>query len=391
MQKKTLLLILGISPFPQDSGGAIRSKNTIIQFSKNFNIYSVIFVDPSYTFAEKEINFLTNLTTSFSFLKIREKSLLVSFLKAIPYHLTCYWNSKLKTIIQSLEKEVKFDEVWIESTQLLYASSFIRTRTKIVFTAYDILTVSFYRRAIESKSFFKKLLRFISLFQVYFYEGHYLKYFNKVITTSEVDSSRIKQLFNPKNVDIIPNGIDKIHFLPYKKKPLYVIGYIGSSSHTPNIFAIDFILNKIVPHLRVLGLKFEIMIVGKNCLTNSGIEELVAIDYLEDVEEFYQKIDLLVAPIFSGSGTRVKILESLSYGRPVITTIIGAEGLPINSNYLSIISKSESLDPQIWSGKISRILNNIKKFDVNNYQMLKKQLKNLTWERNFGINVPTEI
>jgi len=76
-------------------------------------------------------------------------------------------------------------------------------------------------------------------------------------------------------------------------------------------------------------------------------DRIINLGFVEKESNFYKKINILVAPIISGSGTRIKILESLSFGIPVITTEIGAEGLNFNKNFLVIVKKFENFSREI--------------------------------------------
>jgi glycosyltransferase involved in cell wall biosynthesis len=62
------------------------------------------------------------------------------------------------------------------------------------------------------------------------------------------------------------------------------------------------------------------------------VKGIVWYDYIEDVPSFIASKDVLIVPLFSGSGIRIKIPEAMNYGKPVISTSIGAEGLPFEHN-----------------------------------------------------------
>jgi glycosyltransferase involved in cell wall biosynthesis len=98
--------------------------------------------------------------------------------------------------------------------------------------------------------------------------------------------------------------------------------------------------------------------------------------YVKDTKEFYSKIDFLIAPLCSGSGTRIKILESLSYGKPVITTNIGAEGLLIDSKLLHVANTPETMVKQL----IDYVKSPSSSF---NKTQLEVTLRPLLWEKLF--------
>ncbi|MEI6690162.1 MAG: glycosyltransferase [bacterium] len=353
MKKLKLLLISGIPLLPQNNGGATRLKNTLKYLSQKYEI----------TFRE---------------VSVVRKSLWTSITTGIPYHMTNYYNPELRKL---LENE-SFDEIRIEGTQLLYLAQFLPRDVPTTFVSLDISTVSFWRRAWESNNPFVVLLRLASCLQVYIYEKYYLKRFHQVVTMSKIDAAALSNLFGMNNILITPNGIDGIHFLPPRTSKIMTLGFIGSQSHTPNIAAINFITENILPALNTREHEYRVMVLGKFDKLLSENKHVEIIDHIDELRDFYSKIDFLVAPIYSGSGTRIKILESLSYGKPIITTEIGAEGIGIKSKLLTIIPYANERNAKTWVSQITKTYKSINDLS-GELANLEKQLSPLTWENIF--------
>lgn len=346
MNKPKLLLISGIPLSPQNSGGATRLKHTLKYLSQKYEI------------TLKEIATV-------------KKSLWTSLVTGIPYHMTSFYNAEIKEILTSST----YNDIRIEGTQLLYLAKYIRPEVKTKFVELDVSAVSFWRRAWESSNPLVVMVRLFSCLQVYMYERRYLRQYNQVIVMSLTDSQYLAKLYGIKNTQISPNGIDKIEFLPDNGNAVMTFGFIGSASHTPNLAAMKYTVSEILPELKKAGHKYKMIVVGKFDSAIFGDQDIEIIEHIDNLREFYSKIDMLVAPIFSGSGTRIKVLESLSYGRPVVTTQIGAEGIPITSKYLNIGETS-------WVERIIRIYENRVSLK-NELPRLEQQLKPLTWENIF--------
>ena len=73
---------------------------------------------------------------------------------------------------------------------------------------------------------------------------------------------------------------------------------------------------------------------------------------IEDVSEFWNQIDVLMVPLFSGSGTRVKIIEAFTHQKLVLTTSIGIEGIPANDGEHAVIRDRED----DWARAIDEII-----------------------------------
>jgi len=382
MTKPKLLLISGISPFPQTSGGATRIKQTLLHLSKKYEIYFFYFTEKNFIIKKDDRNFLIKNTVYFEPIECGDKSIASSLRTGIPYHFFNYFNNDLIVKLIEIQKKINFDEIRVESTQLLYLQKFLKIKNTI-FVALDVSIISFWRRAFESINPLYILIRLFSFIQVYLYEKKHLKKFKEVLIMSMTDMKYVRKIYGIKNLKISQNGIDAINFLPNKENDILTIGFIGSCSHSPNKKAIEYLLKKISPQLIKIDSNAKILILGRN---NKGIFKIKNntnvefIEYIKNLKDFYSQIDILVAPIFSGSGTRVKILESLSFGRPVITTFVGSEGIKINSNLLYIIPKNKQKKKEFWIDAIINIYNKSGRFGTELLN-LRIELEKLLWTK----------
>jgi len=114
--------------------------------------------------------------------------------------------------------------------------------------------------------------------------------------------------------------------------------------------------------------------------------KIINLGYVKKSKDFYQQIDCLLAPLFVGSGTRIKILESLSFARPVISTQIGAEGIQLRNPLLNLLSKQQSKNGQEWL----RVIKQLSPFAPNpqDLQLLKEQLAEYTWQKQLTKSIP---
>jgi len=383
MSKPKLLLISGISPFPQTSGGATRIKQTLIYLSQKYEIYFYFFLVNGQSLTIEEKSFLDQYTVFFKSFPLIKKSVLLSLKSFLPYHFSNYFSQELINEFKDLQTKTSFAQIRIESTQILYLAKHLLKNQFSKFVALDISTVSFYRRAFASKNSFKVLIRLLSCLQVYLYEKSLLRHFSKIVVMSQKDAFFVKKLFALDKTQISPNGIEKINFLAPRTEKEIAIGFVGSVEHTPNRQALDYLLLQILPALKQAQVKCEVIVLGKNNHHfYPNLSDVKFFDYFVDLKNLYEQIDLLVAPIFAGSGTRLKVLESLSYGRSVITTEVGAEGIEIKSEYLSIIDDNEKKNVRVWVDRIVNLCNQHKnKLDKFELDKLSQQLYNLIWTR----------
>ena len=123
--------------------------------------------------------------------------------------------------------------------------------------------------------------------------------------------------------------------------------FLGSMTYEPNRHAADYLVKKVFPEVKQQVADAKLIIAGnrsdklRELYQGDGIEFL---GFVEDLDHLYQQAQIVCVPIFSGGGTRLKIIEAAAYGLPVVSTGIGAEGLDFeNGKHIMIYENSKSL------------------------------------------------
>jgi len=394
MKRKKLLLVTAIPPFPQDSGGATRIKNTIKELSKSFDIYLISFKIENYNLNSEEKQDLNKWCKKTIFISMNNQKIAGSYFDlGQPYWFSDWYSPELITIVKTILNNQKFDSIQIEFSQLLYLIDYLdkSQQQKCVFTSHDVSTVSFLRRLMETNKIKLKIIHFLRLIEVYLYEKKFIPKYSLVNTVSENDSILLKKYFKPKKIITIPNGIEKIEFLKTKDKKNnnLILGYIGSFSHSPNLTAFLYFVNKIAPKLEENNIKYNFLIAGKNSdneinwhlskVPSEIKNKITNLGFVNSQKDFFQKIDILITPISAGSGSRIKILEALGFGKKIISSSVGAEGININTNLISIANK-----PEEYIKEIKRFILNKEKID---FKKEKENISQLTWEYIFKMYI----
>lgn len=377
---KKILIIEPYCPTPSDSGGRVRIGNTLKFLSRYFKIKLLSFYQ-SRSEVAVNMTWLEKLNIQTSFYQTQDRKFFSYLQQSTPYWFAPWHSPKLIDKLKSINYS-SYSSVLVELTQLLYVVDHLPKNTKKVFVAHDVSTISFWRR-LSDVSLLKRLVHFPRFLEVMFYENHYLKKYDHVVAVSQNDARFLKLFFRLPSVSVIENGIEKIDFIPPSANNGNTnIGYIGSQKHTPNLNTIRFITQKIYPYIRKKGVNINLAGSDNSKSTLSGINYL---GFVPTVRDFYKKIDILVAPIFSGSGSRIKILESLSFGRPVITTKVGAEGIDLQTPLLTIIPPQYQFSPRVWA---RYIIQHPKTFTSEEYTKLATKLNTLHWSRQLEKLIP---
>ena len=132
--------------------------------------------------------------------------------------------------------------------------------------------------------------------------------------------------------------------------------FVGGFRHLPNLEALQWFFNEVVPILKAHGVEFRVLAIGVDpppayAFANSeGILELAG--FKESIEEDMQASSVFLCPILAGSGVRVKLLEAFAFGIPVVSTSIGAEGLATEDGIYCRLADS----PEAFATAIEELL-----------------------------------
>lgn len=175
-----------------------------------------------------------------------------------------------------------------------------------------------------------KPILYIDQLKLKYWELKYWRRSSKVIAMSADDKDTMLTQVPTLSVEIVPNGVDNQYFskkiVDRNKDP--VVMYLGNFTWLQNREAIDVLINKVWPKIKSNIPQAKLWIIGKdakNFFANLESEN-VRVDEVKDIREAYQAAHVLVTPIYSGYGTRLKNFETFASGLPVVTTSIGIGG-----------------------------------------------------------------
>ena len=152
------------------------------------------------------------------------------------------------------------------------------------------------------------------------------------LACSEIDAADMRAA--GARVVICPNGADPVDLLPTPARaagePLRLL-FVGSVSYRPNQQGLEWFIQEVLPRLRQAGTAVELEIVGAPARSLPAAPEVRVRGVVPSLQPFYEHAHAAIVPVLYGSGTRLKVVEAMAYGRPVVATAIGAEGLPVTA------------------------------------------------------------
>jgi glycosyltransferase involved in cell wall biosynthesis len=193
---------------------------------------------------------------------------------------------------------------------------------------FDSMTKNISTR-LKSETLIKRVFYGIELKRVKSYENKVFDHFEHNLLISSID----RHFFRSNKVcDILPLGIEMPEFLDHhdeiEKGDFYDIIFIGNMSYTPNIEGISWFIDNCWKELSIKIENIRLWIVGTSPASRlvdryKNIENITFTGYVKSLKPYLKISDVSVAPMLSGSGMQNKILESMFFSVPVVTTSLG--------------------------------------------------------------------
>ena len=337
-----VLLLTQVLPYPPDSGPKVKTYHVLKYLAQQHDVTLVSFVresdKPEYirhleTLCERVIT--VPITRS----KIRDLFFLgKSLLNGQPWMMLRDERPEMHKVLADLAAETTFDVIHADQTNMgQYALRFNKSRK--VLDLHNALWM-LYKRLAETTSLTSPmryiLLRDWQLLKKY--EGELCRQFDGVTAVSEEDRSLLIEAGAREDITVIPIAIDTDEQAQIARRPSGPhIVHIGTMYWQPNIDGITWFLDEIYPLVKqqvpdvrctLIGARPPASIVERS----HNDRTLTVTGYVEDPLPFLEDSSMMVVPLRAGGGMRVKIINALSQGIPMVSTTLGCEGINVTNN-----------------------------------------------------------
>jgi len=338
-----ILQLMNKVPWPPKDGGAIACMNMTKGFSMLGHEVTVLSMNTSkhhITIKEMPVNIrnqadyhLVEVPASISWV---EGALNLLFSK-LPYNAQRFISDDFSNQLARLLTEKTFDVIQLEGLYLCPYIQLIRKYSKalIVYRAHNIEYEIWERTAKLSEGLRSKYIHNLSR-RIKRFEISYLNAYDLLVPITDRDGIILDSLGNKKPRHTSQTGIDFASLVPTAKKLEFPsLFHIGALDWAPNqeglVWFFDYCWQRI--HRENPDLKFYLA--GRNApdwlerrIKQEGV---VYLGEINDAYDFINSKAVMVVPLFSGSGMRIKIIEGMALGKPIVTTDIGTEGIPTES------------------------------------------------------------
>ena len=195
-----------------------------------------------------------------------------------------------------------------------------------------------------------KPLYMLDVVKLRYWEKYYWKKADKLVSVSHEDRQAMHDLIPDVDVDIIPNGVDTDYYVAKKvakKHPARVMYGVTNFEWLQNVEAVNLLISEVWPTIHKEEPEAILWIVGRRIpekIVKLAKErnDVEITESIEDARDAYLAATVMVTPIKGAGGTRLKILEAMAAGLPIVSTSVGVAGLGLKHGKHALVSDSMS-------------------------------------------------
>ncbi len=335
-----VVIVASELPYPPTAGNRIRTLNLALRLARR---HRITFIAHRNEEAEEATGVLGQhgIETVLVNRVIPVKSgpqfyarLVANLASPLPYSVASHSSQSLRQAVLSFAQQRRTDLWQVEATALIDLLANLDGAPKVAI-AHNVESL-IWQRYHESEP--NPLKRWYIKEQQRKFERFERRAFaeaTRVVAVSREDACLIRKRFGGQRVEVVDNGIDRAFFETIQADPdPQKILFLGSLDWRPNLDAVGLLLDRIFPAVRAAEPTARLCLVGRR--PSQALNERVAgMSGVElhgdapDVRPFLATSGVMIVPLRIGGGSRLKILEAMAAGLPVISTSLGAEGLEL--------------------------------------------------------------
>ncbi|NCN82902.1 MAG: glycosyltransferase [Candidatus Pacebacteria bacterium] len=343
-----ILMLTPYLPYPLLSGGQIRTYNLLKQLSEKHQVtlFSLIKDQDETKYIPELLKYCADVRV---FRRSKTPFTLRNIAKtAISSYPFLVIRNYVSEVTQAIEQELQRTDFDLLHAETFYMMPHLpKTKTPTILVEQTIEYLGYESYAKQAFPLIRPLLN-LDIKKIKRWESYYWERADQLIVMSEQDKDFIKQTTKVQNdIAVVANGVDAAWF---SEKPKIshknpTVLFVGTFKWLPNREAVRYLVHEIWPHILAKLPNAKLHIVG-----NAPTDEIKKFEHeypnivvkgrVEDIRDAFAVADVLVAPVFSGKGTRYKVLEAMASGTPLVATPTAVEGLHLQENTHALIGNT---------------------------------------------------
>ena len=375
--------------FPQDTGGKIRTGKILEKLKNHFSITVISNVESPKD--DPYVPLMKNLC---------DKFIPVPWVETKRYTLKFYWelfkksfsiypvpmlNDYSPELENAVLTELNNDHYDLAICDFMQSTLNFRQVNGIpmILFQHNVEATISQRHMKRSRDPISKIFWWLQHKKMFYHEKRQCRKFNTVIAVSEMDKKRMETWYGVKNVYTIPTGVDTEYFKPAEnireKKQLV---YVGAMDWLPNEDAMFYFLSDVFPQILKKEPDTRLIIVGRNPSPKfqkfvSNFTNVRITGWVEDTRPYIAESAVFIVPIRIGGGTRMKIYQAMAMGKAIVSTRVGAEGLPLKDDEHILFAD----DPNQFAQRVLWLLTNPSERSKIGESARKYVYENFRWEK----------
>ena len=356
-----ILFVTECFPYPLDNGGNLRTYHILRGLAREHEVWLVSHRAKEYSDAASgALNGMCRITTVEEPPPWRRtlRSFVERGLRSYPLFVLKNWSAPLLRAVESLLEQHEFDVIHFNMLDTAcYALEHNWSQYK-VFDSHNCLSAM---ASLASQNRSGRLWRSIfgrEAAKLRETERAVCRRMDQTLVCSSDDAALFRELDETASYVVVPNGVDTQYFQANGKvqeKPGTLV-FVGTMGYYPNEEAALYFCRDVMPLLKDCKPSPRLVLVGKDppasvrALHNG--KSVVVTGRVEDVRPYLGRAQVVVVPLQTGSGTRLKILEAFSMGKAVVSTSLGAQGIPARDGKEILLAD----DPDTFAIQVRRLL-----------------------------------
>lgn len=358
-----LLVVSPTLPVPT-SGGRTRIFNLVKQLARRHRVSVLSFIQPS------EQDMLSELTSHCEHVELspfegfrpqgRWQNRIQGWYRILcrhrPRYVDTFPMARLRPRLRELVKKQSFDLAMFDLLHTAELSTEVGD-LPMVLVEHNVESDIAKRRYVLAANPMHKLRDWLSWQKLLLYERKWVGRFSVCVAVSEKDATKLREMAPSTDVYVVPNGVDVQHFTPRgTEREVDTLLFFGTLSYGPNRDGLLWFCDEIWPRIRQVRPQAKLDVVGldppaavRELETRPGVR---VTGFVPDIRSKLWSATATVVPLRLGGGTRLKILEALAAGCPVVSTTIGAEGLSLADGAHYLLADTA----EVFAGRVVDLL-----------------------------------
>jgi sugar transferase (PEP-CTERM/EpsH1 system associated) len=348
---------------PIDKGGKIRTYNMLKELKREHRITYLTLDDGTADAAAREraIEYCHDLvcvphTQRQKFTAGFYAELFSNLVSSLPYAIKKYTSPELR---EEISRRAGDCDVVVCDFLALAANVPANLGKPTVLFQHNVEAMIWKRHCEVQNNPLKKAYLFAQWKKMRAFERRMCRSFDSVIAVSEEDGVQIRSEYGAQNVFDVPTGVDTEFFRPsgVEKSAAHNLVFTGSMDWLPNEDAIRYFTEQIMPRIKSQIPDVTLTVVGRNPYQSlvelaKNDDSIIVTGRVDDVRPYMERAAAYVVPLRVGGGTRLKIFEAMAMEKPIVSTTIGAEGLPVSDGAELLLADS----PEAFAAAVVRVL-----------------------------------